>query len=133
MADDIDWHAMAEMDPTIKSMLAAGVPMTRANYIDMHYNGEPPAEWNEEAEMGLPPHLQDTKGVGLSEMHAGPVPVHPGPMATPPAPTPAKPMPAGQVIPPAAPEHYVPVPPAKSTVPEAPIPSFHQQSSSRRS
>lgn len=78
--EETDWNALAEMNPTVKSMLAAGVPMTRENYLDAHFNGDVPEEWNEEAEMGLPPQLQNFQGVGLSELPAGPMPVQEGPI-----------------------------------------------------
>ena len=78
--EETDWNALAEMNPTVKSMLAAGVPMTQENYLDARFNGDVPEEWNEEAQMGLPPALQNFQGVGLSEMGAGPMPVQEGPI-----------------------------------------------------
>jgi hypothetical protein len=76
---EADWTELAQMDPNIRMMQQAGVPMTRENYIDTATNGQPEA-WTEEDEMGLPPQLQGFQGVGLSELPQGPMPIPEGPM-----------------------------------------------------
>lgn len=54
-ADDIDWHAEAAMDPTLRAMMGASIPLTRENYIDAKYGSEDmPEEWTEEHEASLP-------------------------------------------------------------------------------
>lgn len=75
-----DWAAMAKSDPNIQQLEEAGVPMTRENYLDAAFDGNVPQEWNEEAEMGLPPELQNFAGVGLSELPQGPLPIPEGRM-----------------------------------------------------
>jgi hypothetical protein len=46
---EIDWNAVAEMNPTVRAMIKAGTPLTRANFIDAKW-GAPggddfPDEW----------------------------------------------------------------------------------------
>jgi len=60
--DDVDWARLAEMDPTVRMMREAGLPMTRENYIDLNWGGEAPKPWNEEAEMSLPGPFQISHG-----------------------------------------------------------------------
>ena len=55
---ETDWNMLARMDPTVRSMMEAGTPMTRANYIDAKW-GAPgtvdfPDEWTMEHEMDIP-------------------------------------------------------------------------------
>lgn len=77
-----DWSTLAEMDPNAEMMgQGATAPMNRQNYIDAEQVGqEPPAEWTQEDEMGLPPQLQGFEGVGLSETPQGPMPIPEGRM-----------------------------------------------------
>jgi hypothetical protein len=65
MADDDDepnWDAIAKMDPTIRRMRYAKIPLNRENYI-MERWGKPgtedhPAEWTDEHEDMLPSPLR---------------------------------------------------------------------------
>ena len=59
MSDAIDWKAEAAMDPILKAMIGARVPLTRENYIDTKYGAEDmPEEWTEEHEAALPTPFQ---------------------------------------------------------------------------
>lgn len=53
-----NWDAIAEMDPIVRIMRGANVPLTRENYIETKY-GKPgtmdhPEEWTDEHEDELP-------------------------------------------------------------------------------
>ena len=56
MADEhIDWKREAEMDPILRAMMRARVPLTREHYIEAKYGSEDmPEEWGEEHEAALP-------------------------------------------------------------------------------
>jgi hypothetical protein len=49
MAENVNWEAEAEMDPTIRTMLRAGVPMTRENYLNAAFGTEIPDPLEERA------------------------------------------------------------------------------------
>lgn len=83
----VDWAAMGKSDPNIQEMLDAGVPMTRENYLLSAFDGNVPTNWNEEAEMSIPPELSSSNfsGVGESELPQGPLPIPEGRMGISPA------------------------------------------------
>jgi hypothetical protein len=45
-------------DPIITTLKLAGIPVTRANYINLAHNPDD-GEWSAELEATLPEHLQD--------------------------------------------------------------------------
>jgi hypothetical protein len=46
-------------DDVVKLLKRTHVPVTRENYLQLAYFGEPPEPWTREHEAELPPHLQD--------------------------------------------------------------------------
>ena len=50
------------IDDVLEGMKRNGVPLTRKNYLDIAYMGNPPAELDAEAEAALPPQFR--KGFG---------------------------------------------------------------------
>lgn len=42
----------------MRLLVKYGMPVTRENFINLAYFGEPPAEWSAEDEANLPPQLQ---------------------------------------------------------------------------
>jgi hypothetical protein len=53
-----------QLGSTEKLLIRHGIPVTRTNWIDLAYMGEPPKEWTREHEMELPPHLRDKSKLG---------------------------------------------------------------------
>jgi hypothetical protein len=47
------------MDIVLEKMKQTGIPMTRENYLELAYLGEPPAELSGEEETELPEQFQD--------------------------------------------------------------------------
>ena len=50
---------MADYQPIIDLMKKLDIPITRQNFIDVNWFGEPPEKWDAEAESQIPPELQD--------------------------------------------------------------------------
>jgi hypothetical protein len=47
------------MDIVLEKMKQAGIPMTRENYLELAYLGQPPAELSGEEESELPEQFQN--------------------------------------------------------------------------
>lgn len=54
-----------DTDPVVALMREAGVPVTRAGYIDVNWGSTPPTPWTVEDEAELPEELQDYSWVKL--------------------------------------------------------------------
>jgi hypothetical protein len=61
---ETDWAAVARMNPTVRAMIEAGTPLTRANYIDVKWGApgtmDHPEEWTIEHEMDIPAGFEGT-------------------------------------------------------------------------
>ena len=58
-------------DPTLQSMLAKGMPLTRDMYIAMAYGSDTPTDWNHEHEAELPECFRDPSSVKAPPRPAG--------------------------------------------------------------
>lgn len=58
--------ATLDNDPVVGLMREAGVPITRAGYIDIAYGTTPPQPWTVEDEAELPEELQDFSWVRVT-------------------------------------------------------------------
>lgn len=52
-----DWTIRSD-DPVVRELRKLGIPVTRENYIELAYFGEPPKELGVEQEAELPQQLQ---------------------------------------------------------------------------
>ena len=53
--------------PVLNQLYLSGLPLTRENYLDLAYFGNPPKKWDAEAEAQLPKFLQDWSRVHEDE------------------------------------------------------------------